>query len=172
MQFAQLQTLYWKSNTKLAWNEFTTFCFDPKIPIDAFTNFLTLKNVPYCVTLIQLTHELAFHIISLYLTNTHALCLCVCVLPVSVCIWSVYMCACSCAYEWTLHITIATSYDSSNFIDSNNKIRPYRSCQIVRQSSQHNNAKSCQLSSRNRKLTALEKKKNKNLYRARMEPQN
>lgn len=41
------------------------------------------------------------------------------------------------------------THDSSNFIDSNNKTEPYRSCQIVRQSSQHNTTKSCQLSSRN-----------------------
>lgn len=32
---------------------------------------------------------------------------------------------CACAHEWTLNITIATSCDSSNFMDSNNKIKPY-----------------------------------------------
>lgn len=126
------------------------FCGDPKIPIDAFTNFLTLRNVPYCVALIQLTHDLAFRI-----RVVLSLGVCECV-RVSVCLFMcVHLISCACVSVYGYERTHYTSrycdftHDSSNFIDSNNKTEPYRSCQIVRQSSQHNTTKSCQLSSRN-----------------------
>lgn len=145
---------------KLACNWIYYFlCFDPKIPIDAFTNFLTLKNVPYCVTYHTADTRASFsYQFSISHSCTHELSVGECVWVRSVSVytqWFVYVCV---RVHMNEHFTSLLRLHAIRLIFSSiltTKIKPYRSCQIVRQSSQHNNAKSCQLSTHvTAKLTA------------------